>query len=350
MARLKQVYKITYPNGKIYVGMDLTGAISYFGSPSAKERIATDLAEHRLDLTVRKEILWESETATDAEVRAMERRFIRETGANNPAIGYNLTPRWSVMEDDGDLFSRFAPLLRDMTEAELAAEIERPQRLLLDDAMASRKHIEIAYFPVGHVNVDARVVIVGLTPGRQQMRNALIEARRCLLAGCNEVDTLAAVKVFASFSGPMRANLVAMLDSIGINRLLGLQSTASLWERDARLADFTSVLRFPVFVDGENFSGMPSMFSTPLLREQLMTGFAAQAATLRQAIFVPLGPTVCRAVEFTAKEVGLDDKRVLAGLPHPSGANGERIAFFLGRKPRGIVIKGRTRKADRGSH
>jgi hypothetical protein len=33
---LKQVYKITYPNGKICVGMDLTGAISYFGSPNAR--------------------------------------------------------------------------------------------------------------------------------------------------------------------------------------------------------------------------------------------------------------------------------------------------------------------------
>jgi hypothetical protein len=65
-----------------------------YGSPSAKDRIAADLAEHRHDLTVRKEILWESETATDAEVRTMERRFICDTGANNPAIGYNLTPRW----------------------------------------------------------------------------------------------------------------------------------------------------------------------------------------------------------------------------------------------------------------
>ena len=37
----KQVYKITYPNGKIYVGMDLIGMISYFGSPSplAKARV-----------------------------------------------------------------------------------------------------------------------------------------------------------------------------------------------------------------------------------------------------------------------------------------------------------------------
>jgi hypothetical protein len=41
---------------------------------------------------VRKQILWESETATDTEVLAMEKKLIRETGANNPAIGYNLTP------------------------------------------------------------------------------------------------------------------------------------------------------------------------------------------------------------------------------------------------------------------
>jgi hypothetical protein len=86
VGRLKQVYKITYPNGMIYVGMDLTGAITYFGSPSGKKRIAADLAEHRLDLTVRKEILWESETATGGEVRQMERQYIRSlTGAS--AVG-----------------------------------------------------------------------------------------------------------------------------------------------------------------------------------------------------------------------------------------------------------------------
>jgi hypothetical protein len=97
MAQRKQLYRITYPNGKIYVGLDLTGTITYFGSPSAKakERIVADLAEHRLDLTVRKEILWESETATDSEVRAMEHKLIRELGSNNPEIGYNLNPRWN---------------------------------------------------------------------------------------------------------------------------------------------------------------------------------------------------------------------------------------------------------------
>ena len=28
----KVIYKITYPNGKIYVGMDLTDTIDYLGS------------------------------------------------------------------------------------------------------------------------------------------------------------------------------------------------------------------------------------------------------------------------------------------------------------------------------
>lgn len=234
---------------------------------------------------------------------------------------------------DNDLFTRFAPILRSMTEAELASEIRQPQQLRLDEAMIGCKHIEIAYFPCPPVKVDARIAIVGLTPGRQQMRNALVEARRCLRAGLSESDTLKSVETFASFSGPMRANLVAMLDKIGVHHLLDVHSTASLWADDALLTFFTSALVMPVFVDGANYSGSPSMFTTPLLLEQLMTGFAAQAAALRHVIFVPLGPVAGRAVELAAQKFDIDPDRVLTGLPHPSGANAERVAFFLGRKP-----------------
>ena len=95
MPRRKQVYKITYPNGMIYVGMDLTGS-PLLGSPSAGAKIAADLDldPNRLELTLRKEILWESETATDSEVRKTEIALIVQHGANNPAIGYNLVPKW----------------------------------------------------------------------------------------------------------------------------------------------------------------------------------------------------------------------------------------------------------------
>lgn len=33
---MKQVYLITYPTGKIYVGKDSVGSFEYFGSPSMK--------------------------------------------------------------------------------------------------------------------------------------------------------------------------------------------------------------------------------------------------------------------------------------------------------------------------
>lgn len=233
-----------------------------------------------------------------------------------------------------NLFDRFAPMIRNMTEAELAAEITQPQRLLLHAFDVGTRHIEIAYFPACVANVEAQIAIVGLTPGRQQWRNALVEVRRCLRAGLSEAEALASAAAYAAFSGPMRANLVAMLDSVGVNSLLGLQSTASLWEDRFHLAYFTSALRDPVFVNGQNYSGTPSMFSTPKLRDQLIAGFAARAATLPHAIFVPLGPTVGRVLEFAAGESKVDHRRVLAGVPHPSGANAERIAFFLGRKSR----------------
>jgi hypothetical protein len=82
------------PQREDYVGLDLTGTTLYFGSSSVKAEIAADLTpQQRRDLTIRKEILWESLDATDAEVRAVEVRLIRELGANDPEIGYNRRPR-----------------------------------------------------------------------------------------------------------------------------------------------------------------------------------------------------------------------------------------------------------------
>ena len=70
------IYKITYPNGKIYVGQDRTNSINYFGSASS-ELIAQDFTrEERRDFTIRKEILWESESTSHSEVSQKEIGFI----------------------------------------------------------------------------------------------------------------------------------------------------------------------------------------------------------------------------------------------------------------------------------
>lgn len=98
---MKVVYKVTWPNGKIYVGSDLTDTVTYFGSPSlaAKDAICADFPdrEQRRRMTVTREILWESETASDSEVRRIEVQFIRSLGGNDPAIGYNRTPPFRAL-------------------------------------------------------------------------------------------------------------------------------------------------------------------------------------------------------------------------------------------------------------
>lgn len=89
---MKIIYKITYPNGKIYVGQDRTNSINYFGSANS-ELIARDFTtEERRDFMIRKEILWESETAPRAEVTAKEVEIILALRANDPTIGYNRWP------------------------------------------------------------------------------------------------------------------------------------------------------------------------------------------------------------------------------------------------------------------
>jgi hypothetical protein len=91
---MKIIYKITYPNGKIYVGKDLTNSINYFGSASSN-LIAVDFTkEQRRDFSVRREILWESANASDAEVSQKEVQFIIALKSNDPSIGYNRWPRF----------------------------------------------------------------------------------------------------------------------------------------------------------------------------------------------------------------------------------------------------------------
>lgn len=91
---MKVIYKITYPNGKIYIGKDLTDSINYFGSAS-HALIARDFTrEQRKDFVIHREILWESETASDAEVSAREIGFIRAYRSNDPRVGYNRWPKF----------------------------------------------------------------------------------------------------------------------------------------------------------------------------------------------------------------------------------------------------------------
>ena len=94
---MKQIYKITYPSGKIYIGKDRVGSCRYFGSPDM-EIVNADFDKLpdviRKDYTVRKQILWESENCTEEELSAKEVEFIREYQSHNPEVGYNRWPKY----------------------------------------------------------------------------------------------------------------------------------------------------------------------------------------------------------------------------------------------------------------
>jgi hypothetical protein len=78
LVAMKTIYRITYPNGNIYIGQDRTNTLKYFGSADSKP------IEHNFppgqcrDFGIRKEILWESETASDSEVNLSESPWLSE--------------------------------------------------------------------------------------------------------------------------------------------------------------------------------------------------------------------------------------------------------------------------------
>lgn len=200
--------------------------------------------------------------------------------------------------------------------------------------------LRVAYAPFDYIETRARLVVVGITPGLTQAVNALTAAQAALCRGLPIEAALADAKLTGSFSGAIRSNLVAMLDAIGVARHLEVETTATLFAPGSTEVHFTSALRYPVFVGARNYNGTPErnyngtpdMLTTPLLRQIVETHLAEEARALPDALWLPLGPKADAAVRHLVRIGLLEGDRVLSGLPHPSGANAERVAVFLGRK------------------
>ena len=89
------IYKITYPNGKIYIGSDMTDSYNYCGSPHAEE-LMKYLKSIKDDIVIHKQIIkdYPKGTITEKELHVEEVNFIHKYQSNNPEIGYNLKPRF----------------------------------------------------------------------------------------------------------------------------------------------------------------------------------------------------------------------------------------------------------------
>lgn len=232
-------------------------------------------------------------------------------------------------------FSDYSDAIRSLDLTKLTNALTIPRSLDMD----RDGPVSIHYIPFDYINPKARVVLVGITPGFTQFFNAHEEAKKQLMSGADNQSVLIAAKKTGAFSGTLRKNLSAMLDHVELNSWLGIKSCETLFSTDSYLVQTTSVLRYPVFVEGENYSGKPNMTKHPLLQRYLKRYFTEEAQTLKDAIFIPLGPVATEALHYLVKQGLLDGKRVIEGLPHPSGANNERIAYFIGKTPANALSK-----------
>lgn len=167
-----------------------------------------------------------------------------------------------------------------------------------------------------YVNHEAQVVIVGITPGNSQLENS------------RESLSKKEIKRINAFAGNMRPNLIAMLDHIGINRLLGIVSCKSLWEEDFDKVEMTSLLKEATFYKDKMFKDTKLISKSQKLQEMLNNGFVKDCASYTKAkLFIALGPGVLDVLS-DLKERGVITAPIIA-MPHPSGANAGRVAAFL---------------------
>ncbi|MGI8804838.1 MAG: hypothetical protein ACR2IN_03980 [Thermoleophilaceae bacterium] len=219
----------------------------------------------------------------------------------------------------GKLYPAYEPKIRELPRrrAITEADLLKPSFRLEQDGP-----MEIFYAPMDWLRPQARVAVVGITPGKGTMRIAFQTARDGLIAGRSGNRVLDDVKAEASFSG-FRVTLGGWLDWLGLPHHLGIRSSQELWDpKNRRLLHPTSAIRYPVLVRAGNYSGQsPMMTRHPTLRRYLFETLAPELEQIPHALVIPLGVRVGEALEMLIAEGYLDGARCLVDFPHPSGAN-----------------------------
>ena len=109
----------------------------------------------------------------------------------------------------------------------------------------SNGNIKIYYAPFDFINSKAKIMIVGITPGFQQMLQSF--------EVINDGKSLKEVKDLSSFKGSMRTTLINYLDELKVNNILKIKSCESLFNKDSKYRHTTSLVKYPVLDKGKNY-------------------------------------------------------------------------------------------------
>jgi hypothetical protein len=204
--------------------------------------------------------------------------------------------------------------------------VYRKEELLTDDFLYAKEgKVEVYWAPFEFINQDAKVIILGITPGWTQMELAFNYVRHHLDE--EEYQQLMSdAKNNASFGGTtMRKNLIDMLDGIGLHTYLNIASCEQLFSDKHSLLHTTSVLRYPVFIDGENYSGSsPKIFSQEIFLNMIDELLVPELNSVKNAVIIPTGKVVSDVLKNLVDQGKINHEKILFHFPHPSGANGHR--------------------------
>jgi hypothetical protein len=208
---------------------------------------------------------------------------------------------------------------------------------LTDTRISSAHPFETHYAPFDYINTRAKIAICGLTPGKSQSKIAL-DSLKTSLSGNVEMDiALKTAKETASFAGAMRSNLTLILDYLKLNNLLDIKSCGDLFGSEKELVHYTSALRYPVLKNGKDYSGDSAIVNNSYLYGMVEKYLLEEIRAIPNCIWVPLGKGAQMTFQKLIDAGHIKPNFVLMGFPHPSGANAERIKYFIGQKEKHLL-------------
>lgn len=222
------------------------------------------------------------------------------------------------------------------------------EELLIDDFLIEKENnTEIYYAPHNeYVNPKAKIFIVGITPGFEQMSTAISTARKCLRENTDIDNIKYECKRNGRFSGSLRKNIISMLDEVKLNEGLDIDSCSELFEDKDHLLHTISLIPYSVFVKGRNYTGhTPKLIKSEFLMKYIYDNFLEDYSKLDDVLIVPLGKAVEEVLDELVSKNIIKEEQILRGFPHPSGANGHRLVQLEDNKESMIsIIKDKFKK------
>ena len=222
------------------------------------------------------------------------------------------------------MFEKYYNKIKKLTNFDKENILNEKFKLYKEDNMT------IYYAPHNEtINNNAKIFIVGITPGWTQTSIAYKTAHNGLINNLEPELIKKECKRNSRFAGSMRKNLIEMLDELNLNNKLHLDSCSELFEYKDYLLHTTSIIPYPVFINGKNYTGSnPKIMNNKVLYSYVKKYFYKETDNLQNALIIPLGKAVEEILQQMIKENLIKEKQCLLGFPHPSGANGHRKSQF----------------------